>query len=132
MLCLSVRQPWAWAITSGAKKVENRSWPTDFRGLLLIHAAASTADLGCRLPGRLKAPAGLVLGALVGAVVLADVARFDAADFAGDEWAQGPWCWALADPRPFAEPVACKGRLGLWAPPASAALRRQLRAAGLG
>ena len=24
--CLSIRQPWAWAIVKGAKDVENRKW----------------------------------------------------------------------------------------------------------
>jgi hypothetical protein len=37
-VALSVRQPWAWAIVSGYKDVENRSWPTNYRGTLFIHA----------------------------------------------------------------------------------------------
>lgn len=37
-LALSVRQPWAWAIISGGKTIENRSWTTPYRGPLLIHA----------------------------------------------------------------------------------------------
>lgn len=36
---LSVRQPWAFAIARGWKPIENRSWPTDYRGPLLIHAS---------------------------------------------------------------------------------------------
>lgn len=35
---LSIRQPWAWLIAHGYKDVENRTWPTNFRGKLLIHA----------------------------------------------------------------------------------------------
>jgi hypothetical protein len=38
MKCLSIRQPWAWLIASGFKDIENRSWPTNFRGEFLIHA----------------------------------------------------------------------------------------------
>jgi ASCH domain len=34
-VALSVRQPWAWAIVSGYKDVENRSWPTNYRGTYL-------------------------------------------------------------------------------------------------
>jgi hypothetical protein len=37
--CLSIRQPWAWAILNVGKDVENRSWTTTYRGPLLIHAA---------------------------------------------------------------------------------------------
>lgn len=37
--CLSVHQPWAWAIGEGLKHFENRSWSTDYRGAVLIHAS---------------------------------------------------------------------------------------------
>src|SRR5690606_20923045 len=39
MKALSVRQPWAWLIASGHKDIENRSWPTRYRGRMLIHAS---------------------------------------------------------------------------------------------
>jgi hypothetical protein len=38
MKALSIQQPWAWFIVNGYKDVENRSWPTSFRGPVLIHA----------------------------------------------------------------------------------------------
>lgn len=54
MIALSIRQPWAWLITRpdvvGAaaraalveqdliKTVENRDWPTNYRGQMLLHA----------------------------------------------------------------------------------------------
>ncbi len=38
-LALSVRQPWAWAIIHAGKDIENRTWRTDFRGPVCIHAA---------------------------------------------------------------------------------------------
>jgi hypothetical protein len=37
-MALSIRQPWAWLIVNGYKDIENRSWPTPFRGRVLIHA----------------------------------------------------------------------------------------------
>lgn len=36
--CLTLHQPWATLIAEGAKRYETRSWPTDFRGYLAIHA----------------------------------------------------------------------------------------------
>jgi hypothetical protein len=45
MLALSVRNPWAWAILAGLKRVENRSWPTNHRGLLVIHIARTVDAL---------------------------------------------------------------------------------------
>ena len=41
MKCLSILQPWAWAIIHGGKDVENRTWRTAYRGPLLIHASLS-------------------------------------------------------------------------------------------
>ncbi|TIN82216.1 ASCH domain-containing protein [Mesorhizobium sp.] len=35
---LSIMQPWAWLIVNGHKDIENRDWPTKFRGLVCIHA----------------------------------------------------------------------------------------------
>ena len=37
-LVLSIRQPWAYLITSASKDVENRDWPTKVRGNVRVHA----------------------------------------------------------------------------------------------
>jgi hypothetical protein len=37
---LTIRQPWCWAIVHGGKPVENRGWPTRYRGPLWLHAGA--------------------------------------------------------------------------------------------
>lgn len=39
MKALSLWQPWASLIVWGAKEYETRSWPTNYRGKLAIHAA---------------------------------------------------------------------------------------------
>ena len=39
MKALTVSQPWAWAIISGRKRVENRTWSTPVRGRIAIHSA---------------------------------------------------------------------------------------------
>jgi len=44
MKALSVRQPWAWLIANNLKPIENRTWPTRYRGAFLIHAG-QTFDL---------------------------------------------------------------------------------------
>ena len=36
---LSIRQPYASLVCRGIKKIENRSWNTNYRGKLLIHAS---------------------------------------------------------------------------------------------
>lgn len=51
---LTIKQPWAALIIAGIKDVENRSWTTPHRGLLLIHAGITDdpprQPLGSRLP----------------------------------------------------------------------------------
>lgn len=39
MKALSLTQPWATLVSTGAKCIETRSWPTSFRGPLAIHAS---------------------------------------------------------------------------------------------
>ncbi len=39
MKCLSVKNPWGYLICAGIKDVENRTWKTDYRGELYIHAS---------------------------------------------------------------------------------------------
>ena len=40
-LALCARQPFAWAIYHAGMDVENRDWPTQHRGRVLIHATAT-------------------------------------------------------------------------------------------
>jgi hypothetical protein len=41
MKAISIRAPWAWAILHAGKDVENRTWPTNVRGTVAIHASNS-------------------------------------------------------------------------------------------
>jgi hypothetical protein len=43
--CLSVREPWAWAITTGVRPVDIRSWGTPYRGRIAIHASTDRSNL---------------------------------------------------------------------------------------
>ncbi len=40
MKALSIKQPWASLIAHGIKDIENRTWKTNFRGKIFIHASA--------------------------------------------------------------------------------------------
>lgn len=40
MKYITLRQPWATLVALGLKRYETRSWDTDYRGDLVIHAAA--------------------------------------------------------------------------------------------
>ncbi len=43
MKTLSLLQPWATLVVMGVKQIETRSWRTDYRGPLLIHASKGKA-----------------------------------------------------------------------------------------
>ncbi|MCU1677701.1 MAG: hypothetical protein JWM93_2459 [Frankiales bacterium] len=125
---LTVRQPWAWAIFFG-KDVENRSRRTHYRGPLLIHAGLAWDETAFYPIGhgwvapRANCPLGVILGT-VDVVGCHDDAWCWTPDGFCSPWAQGDggtgdtFHWELANPRPLPTPIPCKGRLGLWTPPA--------------
>jgi len=41
MKTITIKQPWASLIVEGIKDIENRTWPTKYRGRVLVHAAKS-------------------------------------------------------------------------------------------
>ena len=45
MKVLTIKEPWASLIVQGFKKYEFRSWKTNYRGKVLIHAGKSRDDL---------------------------------------------------------------------------------------
>jgi hypothetical protein len=124
MKCLSVQQPWAWALIHGTKRVENRTWRTKYRGAVIIHAGVSDARLKGTTPADwhgegltgLPAFAELPFGAVVGTVRLVDCVPL--AEVLGRPFAEGPWCWIVADPAPCV-PVPWKGQQMLFDVPAS-------------
>ena len=116
MHCLSLQQPFAWAVMSGLKRIENRSWRTDYRGPLAIHAALTYWDMYALPCGAPVVEDEVWCGALLGVAELTDCVRLAdlPADLRGDPHAAGPWCWLLANPRRLAAPVRMKGRVGLF------------------
>lgn len=122
---LSIRQPWAWLVVHAYKPVENRTWPTTFRGPLAIHAGKTMArryydeivdslkaDGLC--PPDLPAFEELERGGIVGAVRVVDcVEVFDSPWKEPDSFG-----FILADARPFPF-IPCVGRLGFFNVPES-------------
>jgi hypothetical protein len=136
MKVLSVRQPWASALLLPqiGKDVENRSWRTNYRGPLVIHASqkpeGDPRDMFIDLVpkpvlARLDST-DFACGAILGIVDL-----FDCVEESQSKWADwdSDWYWLVRNPRILAKPIPCNGRLQLWDPPATAreALRKLLR-----
>lgn len=126
--CLTVRQPWASAFfeQTAPKDVENRTWSTEHRGLLAIHAGMALDDAGLAMLGHRydRRDFGVVLGT----VELTGCHRAGSTacdDFGcdGNPWAFHPLDgqrlihWTVEHPRRFVTPVRAKGRLQLWTPP---------------
>ncbi|MBR1154613.1 ASCH domain-containing protein [Bradyrhizobium sp. JYMT SZCCT0428] len=75
MKIISIRQPWASLIVSGVKDVENRSWSTSYRGLVLIHAsrtADNITDDEFQSRFEMAIPAALPRGGVVGIAEIVD------------------------------------------------------------
>jgi hypothetical protein len=136
MQVLSVRQPWAWAIARGHKAIENRSWDTDYRGVLGIHASLRVDADSLDNPLVLDAgwdPADPVssAGGIIAVVSLVDVC---AAARTGEPCDCGPWAdpgcchWRLRDVRALSAPIMTLGHPGLWTPTSdvAAALAKML------
>lgn len=128
MKAITIRQPWARAIASGFKDIENRGRPTSHRGLVAIHAGktiARAADHDPRITamyGR-DASIGVPLGAVI---AVADLVDCHPAAYGGahgrtccEPWGEplhngGP-CFhlTLASVRRLATPVPVRGSLAL-------------------
>lgn len=136
---LTVRPPWSVAIAHGHKTVENRSWPTKYRGPLLIHEGKTVDRTALHHPAfrafAATFPPGTTLGDVLhpGCIVAAvDLTGCHPDDDRCTPWsALGQWHWELPGVRPLPEPVPCRGALGLWTPPEDvlAAVTAQLAAA---
>ena len=125
MIALSIRQPWCWHILNSGKDIENRDWPTRFRGRVLIHASKGMTrgeyedgqdPLWSNGGPTIELPPieHLERGGIVGSVEIVDcVAVSDS------PWFFGRFGFVLRDPNPLPF-VPWKGRLGFFDVPASA------------
>lgn len=120
---LSIRQPWAWLILNGGKDIENRIWPTKFRGRFLIHAAKGMTvaeyeqarDFAIDAAGEpvafgIPAPQNLARGGIVGEAELVSCVVESTSP-----WFVGSYGFVLRNVRsvPF---IPCRGALGFFKP----------------
>lgn len=141
---LSIKQPWASLIVEGFKDIENRTWKTNHRGKLLIHAS-SKYDNHIHSKGSLSKLIGasrwaelnndfinkwskLPTSAIIGEVDLIDCVQ-DHPSIWADKWSEEDiafheannykikpiWHWVLENPIMYDEPIRnVKGQLNLW------------------
>ena len=94
MKAISIKQPWADQIIFGNKKIEYRSWPTKYRGDVLICSSKKSEPGAC---------ASALTGHAIGIVEIADCKQFE----------EGEYQWTLANPRPI-KPFPVKGKLSFF------------------
>lgn len=126
-MALSIRQPWAWCILHG-KDIENRSWPTRYRGPVALHAArgmsraeyedclATVHDISRAHPFpaglTMPAPHELELGGIIGTVEIVDCVSHSPSP-----WFFGRYGFVLRNAKPV-EFISVRGALGFfeWRP----------------
>lgn len=127
MKVISLLEPWASLIACGAKQIETRSWKTDYRGPLLIHASKGMPyknhDLRYQEPF-LTALAGVELtpGKIIASCVLIDcikmtpenIALIGAPERDFGFYEPGRYMWFLTGAKWLKEPILAKGQLRLW------------------
>lgn len=113
MKALTICQPYADQIAKGEKIIENRTWATDYRGPLAIHAGKSREWMD---DDDLEERPDMVFGAVVATAELRGCIRVEdlPLEFRGRDDANGPWCWILRDVKPVKAPIPACGAQGLW------------------
>lgn len=133
---LTLSQPWATLVATGAKQFETRSWPTNYRGWIAIHAAKNVPKEARGLwhqnpririaleEAGYEGQKELPLGCLLCVVRLTDC--LDTFTWtpspASDEYhfgnyAPGRFAFSLDDRRLLKRPPLLRGMLGLWTLP---------------
>lgn len=135
MRAISLHQPWATLVATGAKQYETRSWSTTYRGPLIIHAAKRYDEGAQRGPNRvhfIKAffdaritshTTQIPLGVYLCVVDLVDVVTTESVvhslpeqEKAFGNYSPGRFAWKLENVRVFPEPVPARGYQRLWDP----------------
>lgn len=121
MKALTICQPYAELIRCGEKRVENRSWPTAYRGAIYIHAGKGRAFWDATVD-TVRYPSA-AFGAIVAIARLVDCTTIGTIQtgLLDNEYpwlkshphAFGPWCWILDSVTPIG-PWPWKGQLGLF------------------
>jgi hypothetical protein len=118
---ISVRTPWWWFILHGGKDVENRDWPTRFRGTVYLHASkwfreregVEDWQYALSIQGREgmpeRWPDKLASMKRAGGCIVGTVEIVDCVTTSASPWFFGKYGFMLRNPVAFSRPVPCKG-----------------------
>jgi len=136
MKTITIKQPWSSLVVEGIKDVENRTCKTNFRGRVLVHAAAKPANIKYEIEGQAsikeiqmfsalgRAEEDDLFGCIIGSVEIVDCVinhpsiwaekSYRIYDGVNNNDYQIIYNWVLANPIKFPEPIPCKGKLSFW------------------
>lgn len=133
MKALSIRQPWASLIAEGYKTIELRTWKTNYRGPLAIHASKqdSSNEVYLALDHYLEPRQAFLdcfikpRGRIIAMCNLIDIISFGVSRKAYSKYEKKhlcpleyfefiPYGWVLVGVKPLDTPIPCKGQLGLF------------------
>ncbi|KAA6348674.1 hypothetical protein EZS27_003907 [termite gut metagenome] len=137
MKALSEKQPFGYLICAGIKDIENRTWKTNFRGRVLIHASAKgeyaplvlnkEQMLAVTKKGVWSNITYYKTSAIIGSVEIVDCLQNhpsiwaeksyirEHADYEPGTYIQKVYNWVLKNPVLFEKPVLnIKGKLSFW------------------
>lgn len=127
MKVLSIQEPYATLIAEGYKKIETRSWKTNYRGDILIHASVSKKYLKSITDSKvieLLQNIELNYGKIICKATLTDCVEMtmdfikeiknDSQEYSLGIYEKGRYAWILTNIEPLTEKLPVKGKLGLW------------------
>ena len=122
MKAITIRQPYVQAIILGLKHYETRSWPTNYRGKIFIHAGNNQNDVKkTNLVSKYNL-SNLEFGVILAECEIVDCIQITESfknkqnktemDF-GD-WDIGRYAWKLENIKLLNPAIRINGKLGLW------------------
>ena len=121
MKVLSLTEPYATIIKEGKKTIETRSWKTNYRGKLYIHASST------KIPKKYRENKDLMnlnYGYIVCSCELIDCVKMtdefiekvklNNEEYISGIYARDRYAWILKNIEILDKPIKAKGHLGIW------------------
>lgn len=128
MKVLSIKEPFATLIKEKQKSIETRSWKTNYRGKLYIHASlkkVSKKDMQRKEVMKLIEDKEFSYGQIICKCNLVDciymsneyiekVKKENPQEYICGEYKVGRYAWIVEDVEPLDKNIPAKGMLGIW------------------
>lgn len=127
MKVISIIEPWASLIKEKVKFIETRSWKTNYRGKIYIHASlkkVSKKDERINNLISLLKDKDFKYGHIIAEATLVDCIYMDEEfllkikennqEYICGEYTLGRYAWVLKDIKELENPIPAKGNLGIW------------------